>query len=69
LGPPPPFSQRRWVMSKRKRRKGKKPGSEVLKMIKYLSREVIGPIKPGRVFEDKRKKKKGRRKPPKHWRP
>ena len=69
MGPPPLFAKV-VGMSKRNRHKGKKkPGSETLKMIKYLSREVIGPIKPGQAFENKKRKKKGRRKPPKHWRP
>lgn len=57
-------------MSKRKRRRRKKkPGGEISKLVKYIAREVIGPIKPGRIFENKKRKKKGRRKPPKHWRP
>jgi len=53
----------------KKRRKRKKPGGEISKLVKYIAREVIGPIKPGRIFENKKRKKKGRRKPPKHWRP
>ena len=56
-------------MGKKRRKRKKKPGSEISKVIKYLSREVIGPIKPGQAFENKKKKKKGRRRPPKHWRP
>lgn len=56
-------------MGKKRRKRKKKPGSEISKVIKYLSREVIGPIKPGQAFENKKRKKKGRRKPPKHWRP
>ena len=56
-------------MGKKRRKRERKPGSEISKLVKYIAREVIGPIKPGRIFENKKKKKKGRRKPPKHWRP
>lgn len=57
------------MSKKKRRRKKRKPGTDIVKTVKYIAREVIGPIKPGKVFENKKRKKKGRRKPQKHWRP